>query len=154
MLRYYNEINSISSTEMYLPFSDKKENYVIPNCYYINSNGYLYNSFGKDGHKETNLQYTYQLIKDSFYDKRYVSIMGDKKISLQKELIEELKTYKRIVTTGAITRVDVMKYFHLDFCDLKNPLIIKLILGTISSKIILLNKFVELENISKNKKMI
>lgn len=152
MLKYYNEVDSIISTEMYLPFSSEKEDYIIPNYYYINSKGLLYNCFGEDGHKEANLQYTYQKIKDSFYDIKLVSITGPEKISLPRILIQELKTYKRIVTTKVATRDDVMKYFHLDFCNLKDPLIIKLILGIISSKIILLNKFVELENISRNKK--
>ena len=152
MLKYYDEIDTINSREMYLPFSKEKENYIIPNCYYINSKGLLYNCFGADGHKEANLIYTYNKIKDSFYGNRYVSLNDDGKISLHKILIEELETYKRIITTKAVTRIDVMKYVHLDFCDLEDPLLVKLILRIISSKIILLNKFIELENKSENKR--
>ena len=77
MLKYYDEIDAINSREMYLPFSDEKENYIIPNCYYINSKGVLYNCFGEDGHKEANLIYTYKLIKDSFYDEKYICLAGD-----------------------------------------------------------------------------
>lgn len=151
MLKYYSELDSINSREIYLPFSEKIENYLIPNCYYINSQGILYNCFGKEGHKEANLMYTYKLIKDSFRDRKYVSLIGDGKISLQKKLLEELNTYKRILKTNSVTRIDVMKYIHLDFCDLNDPLIVELLIGIISSKIILLNKFIELENTSNNK---
>lgn len=152
MLKYHNEIDNINIREMYLPFSDAKEKYIIPNCYYINSKGLLYNCFGPDGHKEANLIYTYDNIKNSFYDIKYVSLTDEGTFSLQKELIRELKTYKRIITTKSVTRIDVMKYIHLDFCDKKDPLIVKLVLGIISSKIILLNKFIDLENKSINKK--
>jgi len=51
MLKYYDEIDNINIREMYLPFTNEKENFVIPNCYYINSQGLLYNCFGDDGHK-------------------------------------------------------------------------------------------------------
>ena len=152
MLKYYDEIDNINSREIYLPFSNEKENYIIPNCYYINSQGLLYNCFGDDGHKESNLTYTYNLIKDYFYDNRYVSLNDDDKISLHKILIEELETYKRIITTKSVTRIDVMQYIHLDFCDLKDPFIVKLIIGIISSKIIMLNRFIELENKLNNKR--
>jgi len=152
MLKYYDEIDNINIREMYLPFSNEKRKYIILNCYYINSQGLLYNCFGDDGHKESNLIYAYNLIKDSFYNKKYVSLNGDGKILLNKNLIQELETYKRIITTKSVTRIDVMKYIHLDFCDLKDPFIVKLVLGIISSKIILLNKFIELESKSKNRK--
>ena len=152
MLRYYNELDTINSREIFLHLGEEKEICLIPNCYYINPQGILYNSFGEDGHKEANLVYAYNLIKNYFYDRKYVSVDNDGKYSLQKELVKELNTYKRIIKTNSITRIDAWEYTHLDFCDLKDPLIIKLIIGIVSSKIILLNNFIDLENKSNNKR--
>lgn len=155
MLKYYDEIESIHIKEMHMSYFDKteKQDYIIPNAYYINSSGLLYNSFGDDGHKEANLLYAYKLIKDYFFDVRYVGITKEDGIpSLQRKLKEELKAYKRIVKTNRLTLFDALNYFHITFCDLNDPLIIKLALGIITSEIILLNKFIELEKKVDNKK--
>lgn len=165
MLKYYNEIDNVNSRQIYPSFSEQKEteNYIIPNCYYINSKGLLYNCFGNDDHKGTNLLYTYKLIKDYYFYEEYneeyeggedpiACYKYNSKPSLERKLIEELDTYKRIIKTNKLTRVDLMKYFNLNFCYLKDPLIIKYVIGIISSKIILLNKFIELEKNSENKR--
>ncbi len=146
MLEYYSELDKTNSREIYLPFGDGvKKNYIIPNSFYINSKGLLFNSFGERGHKEENLMYIYSLAKYQFNG-------GTDSITLEKILLDEQETYKRIVETNTITRNDVQKYVHLDFCDLTDPLIIKLVIGIISSKIIFLKKFINLENNSKDKK--
>jgi hypothetical protein len=146
MIKFYDEILSQNKLEIYLPFSNNKENYIIPNCYYINPKGVLYNCFGNQGHKEVNMVYTYMLIKDAFYDIRYISISSDGKISLERELRIELEKYKRIITTNSITRDDVFSYLHMDCCDLDNQLLINNITGIISSKICLLEYFINIKN--------
>ena len=73
MIKFYDELITKKEIEIYPPFSDIKESFVLPNAYYINTKGLLYNCFGDDGHKASNLIYTYKLIKDAFYDKKYTS---------------------------------------------------------------------------------
>ena len=152
MIKFYDELITKKEIEIYPPFSDIKESFVLPNAYYINTKGLLYNCFGDDGHKASNLIYTYKLIKDAFYDKKYTSFYDDDvQISLKTELINTLKEYNRILNTKTISKSDIKNYINMNCCDLNDLLLIKLIIGIISSKILLLEKFIELENISNNK---
>ena len=152
MIKFFDEIEYKNKIEIYPPFSYEKEEYVLPNTYYINPHGMLYNCFGEDGHKEANLIYTYNLIKDAFYGKKYKSLFDDGNVSLESVLKYELEQYKRIVKTNEVNRNDVMSYMHLDCCNLSDPLVINLVKGIISSKITLLEKFIELKKKSTNLK--
>ena len=152
MLEFYSEILTQNKIDIYSPFSRNKEEYIIPNSYYINSKGYLFNTFGKDGHKEANLIYTYNLIKDVFNDKKYVGLISDTSISLEDELKKEVKNYKRILENRCLSKEDIMNYIHMNIVFPNDPLVVKLVLGIISSKIIVLKKFIELKNNSYDKK--
>lgn len=152
MIKFYDELITDNKIQIYLPFSNVKEEYQLPNSYYINSNGLLYNCFEIDGHKEANLIYTYKLIKDAFYDKKYITLDNNDSILLDEILNVEKEKYKRILNSKLLTKEDVKCYLNMNCSNLNDPLLIKLIKGIISSKIILLEKFVELEKISNNKK--
>lgn len=150
MLNFYDEINEKHKIEIYV--DKEKELYLVPNSYYINSYGLLYNCFGKDGHKEANLKYAYKLIKDNIYEKKYISLIDNKAISLEVVLKREIKNLRRILSFNGIASKDTMNYLHLNCFDLNDPLVIKLIIGVITSKICLLKKFIELKNNSLDAK--
>lgn len=151
MIEFYEEIIKNNKIYVYLPFSNIIRELEIPNTYYINTNGLLYNCFGYNGHKEANLIYTYILIKDAFYGIKHISLDSDSYISLQDLLKKELNVYKKIISSKSLTRELVYNYIHINCYDLNDPLLFKLILGIVSSKIILLEKFIELEKESINK---
>lgn len=152
MIKFYDELTKVNKIKIYSQLFMVKEEYEIPNAYYINSNGVLYNCFGDAEHKETNLMYTYKLIKDAFYDRKHISLTSDGLVSLENILDKEIDNYKRIINDKTVTKGDIFNYIHLDCCDFNDPLLIKLIIGVISSKIILLEKFIKLKNNTNDKK--
>lgn len=148
MLKYYDEIENEPKIDIY--YEGKIEKYTIPNSYYINNLGLLYNCFGKDGHKEANLKYAYNLIKDDFYSKKYITLSQNKTMSMEEILKREINNLKRIISFGSINNMDVMNYLHLNCVDINDSLLMKLIIGIITSKTNLLKKFIELKHNSSN----
>ena len=152
MYRFYDEITKKSKIEIYPLFSKVKEDFVLPNAYFINPWGYLYNSIGETGHEEANMIYTYDRIKDAFNGVKYNGISGPVSPDLNKYLRGAMKVYDRIMSTDNIDFWDAMIYIHKNCCNLDDILVKKLVLGIITSKIILLEKFIALENKVVDKK--
>ena len=137
MFDFYEALLKNNYIDIYLPYSNAIMKYRIPDSYYINPKGLLYNGFGEHGHKEANMGDTYKLIKDSVYNLT-------EKIDLYDLLCEEKVNYNRLLHYH-VTRGDVMNYLHMDCNNLEDPLLNELVLGMISSRISLLEKFIELE---------
>lgn len=151
MITYYSEIENNPSIKIYEPFSKKIIDIDLPNCYFINDMGILYNGIGDEGHKEARLLYTLDSIQDYFEQKVYKTLYGDTTISLKNILIEEQNILKRIKETGIITDRDTKSYLNMKVFDLNDEVVINLIKGIITSKISLLSKFISLSDEENSK---
>ena len=99
-----------------------------------------------DYHKETKLIYPYNDIKASFYGEKFQCLDGLHIIVLEDRLQSIIETYNRIIKNNAFESFDVKIYFNMLCADYNDPLLMKLILGVITSKIALLEKFIEIKN--------
>lgn len=145
MLKFYDEIEKVNKITIHPNYGKEIVEFEVPNHYFINPNNVLYTCFGEAGHKEANLVNTFKRIKDAFYNREYMSKTGIRNVILDNGLKSEILNYKRIVSTNTVSEEDVNYYLHLDCCDRKDPLVISIIIGIITSKIILLDRFIELE---------
>lgn len=143
MVKYFDELESNKNIKVYDWDLELVENYPLPNCYYINPKNILYNGMGEEGHKGANLIYLFRKIDDYFNKVKYLDINGFYTISLEKILKSELEKYEQIILTNCVTEGMVHEYLHLR-TDNNNPIVKDLILGIISSNIIVLEKFLEL----------
>ena len=145
MLKYYKELDEYTPIEI---LNDKKEKeiYTLPKRYFITKSGILYNSLGETSHKESNLIYTYNLIKDYLNKTKYKSLVNTKQLSLTKELKTELLNLNRILKTKKITKRDIKTYLNLDITNTNNINIYNLIIGIITAKIELLETFINTKN--------
>ncbi|MBR3524179.1 MAG: hypothetical protein IKN87_05845 [Bacilli bacterium] len=151
MYKYYPELNTIWKIKIYTPITKIAKDYTIPPCYYINPNGDLCNGFG-DNHKKANVLGTYKLVKDAFFN-RQVNINNEiKYVSLKEIYIHDLERLKKICQTNKIDVIDSLEYLNNLCCDLDDPKIVALTIGNIKSRIIFLEKFIKLEETSKDKK--
>ena len=126
---FYYDVLKENNIGVYLPNSNIEQKYTIPDNYYINPNGLLYNDIG-------DLTSTYNLIKEALFNNS---------VSLEKELKNELENYKRILESNTITIRDIKNYLNIKCDETNNPLLKNLVIGTISSKIILLEKFKDIK---------
>lgn len=154
MIRFYEETITENKIKMYSYNLKKEIDFVIPNSYYINPKGFLYNCMSENGdfHKETKLIYPYKDIKNAFYGKKFQCIDGLHTIVLENILQSVIDTYNRLVENKMFDNADVKCYFNMFFTNYNDPLLMKLMLGIITSKIALLEKFIEIKNESKNTK--
>ena len=136
-----NEINKVLKELVdnnKIVLSDEKIKIVIPNAWYITRSGTLYNSMGKDGHKESNLVYPVTDIKNhSIYPDFYPNI-----IDSYEERYEEIKE------RGYITRSEYIHYLNwYGKCDtfyedrIYHKVIIELVLGIIKAHLELYSAF-------------
>ena len=134
-----------------------KPNYIeLPNAWYITAYNDLYNSDGKDGHKQTNLIYPFDKIK------RYI-LNGD--IIKQEHSNELLKERDRLLENGYITESEFTYWmnsiYYLPSID-DNPIysrkksynknIIKIVAGVISAHASLYKFFEDLCTYTENPK--
>ncbi len=154
MIRFYDEVITKNKIKLYSLVKEKIIDFVIPNSYYVNPKGFLYNTLSEnvDAHKETNLIYPYETIKDSFYDKKYNCIDGLHPIVLEDILESAIETYNRIIENNVFDWFDVKYFINMPCIDYNDPLLMKLMLGVITSKIALLEKFIEIKKESKDPK--
>lgn len=156
MINFYNEILEENKIKILDPCSKEKIDFIIPNSYYINSKGFLYNSLSENGeyHKGTKLIYPYNDIKSSFYGEKFCRLDGLHTIILEDKLQSAIETYNRIISDNAFDSFDVKCYINMLCTDYNDPLLMKLMLGIITSKIALLEKFIEIKNTSVDHKKI
>ena len=124
MLKYYSEVDKINVIE----------NFVVPDTFFINSEGKLYNGLGKK-HEDANLLKLYLMIKKNMHND-----------FLEKTLAEEEIRFCELVNTGIITQEDIDKYLQVDIHDIHDPLVLTLVRGAISSRIIMLKRFLAIKN--------
>ena len=156
MLKFYDEIIKDNKIRIFNPGTREEMDFEIPNSYYINPKGFLYNSLSENGdsHKETNLIYPYGDIKDAFYGKKFYSLDGIYTVVLEDKLKAAIETYKRIVKNNTLESFDIKCYLNMLCADYNDPLLMKLILGVITSKIALLERFIEIKNTTVDHKKV
>ncbi|MGE5455804.1 MAG: hypothetical protein ACM3O4_01680 [Ignavibacteriales bacterium] len=129
----------------------------LPNAWYITSYGDLYNTGGRNGHKETNLIYPYERVKRLFLEGK--SIEGNKDALLKKRL--------EIINNGYISKGDFMNYLNYiyDFSSIQttdnhsfldartyNLKLVKTILGAVSANAGFYHFFEDMQKYTLNPK--
>lgn len=123
MYKYYKELENPNDFKTILNSSSlgEKENlfeYVWPNSWYITPGGYLYNSGGKDGHKQGNLMYPFDRVCFAINKETYTVFSEDE---IENKMIPKRKEYiipkidnnertKNILERGFITYGELIFY--------------------------------------------
>ena len=136
-MRVYDELRKTNC----IVVSDPYIKIELPNSWYITRNGSLYNSMGKGGHKESNLEYPISDIQRGMFPCFF--------IDERNKYLEEYNTTKE---RGYITRDQYVKYLNwYGVCDsfinnrIYHKIIVDLVLGIIRAHVDLYEAFDKLE---------
>lgn len=154
-----------------------EEKFMFPNAWFITPSGYLYNTGGKDGHKEGNLIYPFHVIKQTLYKNKdvincdttnqivnilkrgyvtqseftyYANLIGELPTIITPEIELEIEKYQKLLNLSE------EEYLKIPYEDFPNPKrsyqsnIIKLVIGHLAAEKDLYDSFRRL-NVSNKK---
>ena len=153
MYKYYSEIDY--NQFVLINDHDKVKKYNIPNSYFINSWGILYNSFGINYHSNSYLNYTLNYIKqlileesNKYLSNHYIIDSND----YNNRIMWYKKIYNDIVNLDIVDIKYIKMFLNINI-NYSNQFISLLIKGIVSTNIILLETFKSIANDS-NKQII
>lgn len=149
MYKYYPEVKKVQTIQILTPYTHLKQEYTIPPCYFISPNGDLCNGM-ENKHKYALISSIYNLVIDSFYDRK-MSINDELvPISLEEICKHDQKRVEYILKENKITAADSNEYLGIICADLEDPKNVILTLNNIKARMFFLKKFIDLQNNSTN----
>ena len=149
MYKYYPEVKTQKTIQILTPYTQMKQLFTIPPCYFISPDGDLCNGM-EDKHRYALISTIYQQVIDSYLGRKIA--INDELVSISLEELQahDRKRAEQILIDKKITRADSNEYLGVMCADLNDPAIVSLVLGNIKARIIFLDKFIKLRNNSLN----